>query len=94
MSDIAKNTFSAINRIENNTKDEAEKIKKEFKQAIFSAQEQKNEVASFIRAAIICGDLKILRLFNDTFPNTFKKVATPYIETKNKRLAQFLASTN
>ena len=94
MGDVAEETFSAISRIESNTKDEAEKIKKEFKQTMISlAETQGKNVASFIKAAIICGDFKILKLFKDVFPKAFKKIAEPYRGTKNKRLANFLANT-
>lgn len=94
MNDVATYTFLTIKKLENATIDEVDGIKSDFRKAIKTlSKEQRANIISFLKAAIICGDLKILKLYHETFPSVFKKIASPYLGTKNKRLAKFLAET-
>lgn len=94
MGSIANVTYSILSRIEGcATKDEVELAKSDFKKKMILEKKKGEDVGSFVKAAIICGDLKVLRLFHEAFPKSFEKLASPYMDTTNKRMANFLAET-
>ena len=95
LSNIANITFSVLDRIEKSTTKEEIKFAKEyFKRKMIEEKKNGANIGSFVKAAVVCGDYKVLRLFQETFPKSFEKVANSYINTSNKEITRLFAKVS